>query len=304
MFLSSKIMNQDYYITVQRKLHHQWRVNYLWQTTNLFQSLASFLERGKPFHSSASSSSIKLIDIFSHASSFWKKLSVSSPYSHFTRRAGLLFCLFHTLLLSYVFHFMCCSFQKLFVTIPPFPRFGSRIDAQNGDARKSFARKDARWITWVQETAAQTTTPEMELPEVTAVRMLATQIQSALQCQPRRGYLWTRVSTRCTRQFRNQSQRWLRITGMLDVSTVRNKDFYTNISGNSAMPPSLGSMTSQCLQQRDSYPYMFTDPLHSLSSPYGSHPARSACNPTAAHQQSHYSTSNGGTPTGKLRTES
>lgn len=67
------------------------------------------------------------------------------------------------------------------------------------------------------------------------------------------------------------------------------------------MPPSLGSMTSQCLQQRDGYPYMFTDPLHSLSSPYGSHPARSACNPTAAHQQSHYSTSNGGSATGKLR---
>lgn len=60
------------------------------------------------------------------------------------------------------------------------------------------------------------------------------------------------------------------------------------------MPPSLGSMTSQCLQQRDGYPYMFTDPLHSLSSPYNSHPRSSSCNPTAAHQQSHYSPSNSG----------
>lgn len=67
------------------------------------------------------------------------------------------------------------------------------------------------------------------------------------------------------------------------------------------MPPSLGSMTSQCLQQRDGYPYMFTDPLHSLSSPYGTHPSRTACNPTAAHQQSHYSTSNGGSATGKSK---
>lgn len=69
------------------------------------------------------------------------------------------------------------------------------------------------------------------------------------------------------------------------------------------MPPSLGSMTSQCLQQRDGYPYMFTDPLHSLSSPYSTHPSRTACNPTAAHQQSHYSTSNGGSATGKLKPE-
>ncbi|CRK87764.1 CLUMA_CG001543, isoform A [Clunio marinus] len=68
----------------------------------------------------------------------------------------------------------------------------------------------------------------------------------------------------------------------------------------SAMPPSLGSMTSQCLQQRDGYPYMFTDPLHSLSSPYSTHPSRTACNPTAAHQQSHYSTSNGGSATGVI----
>lgn len=65
-------------------------------------------------------------------------------------------------------------------------------------------------------------------------------------------------------------------------------------SNYSAMPPSLGSMTSQCLQQRDGYPYMFSDPLHSLSSPYNSHPRSSSCNPTAAHQQSHYSPSNSG----------
>lgn len=51
----------------------------------------------------------------------------------------------------------------------------------------------------------------------------------------------------------------------------------------SAMPPSLGSMTSTCLQQRDAYPYMFTDPLHSLGNPYNTHPSRST--PSAAHQQ-------------------
>jgi paired box protein 6 len=53
------------------------------------------------------------------------------------------------------------------------------------------------------------------------------------------------------------------------------------------MTSSLGSMASSCLQQREAYPYMFHDPLHTLSAaagPYGSHP-RSACNPTAAHQQ-------------------
>ena len=40
-------------------------------------------------------------------------------------------------------------------------------------------------------------------------------------------------------------------------------------------------MTPTCLQQRDSYPYMFHDPL-ALGSPYGRNP----CNPTTAHQQS------------------
>ncbi|XP_037925748.1 paired box protein Pax-6 isoform X2 [Hermetia illucens] len=55
------------------------------------------------------------------------------------------------------------------------------------------------------------------------------------------------------------------------------------VSGYSSMTSSLGSMTSSCLQQRDSYPYMFHDPL-SLSSPYAAHP-RSSCNPAAAHQQ-------------------
>ncbi|KAG5669788.1 hypothetical protein PVAND_000081 [Polypedilum vanderplanki] len=70
----------------------------------------------------------------------------------------------------------------------------------------------------------------------------------------------------------------------------------------SAMPPSLGSMTSTCLQQRDAYPYMFTDPLHSLSSPYTSHSSRSSCTPTAAHQQppSQHYTSNGGSSTGVI----
>ncbi|KAH8376009.1 hypothetical protein KR093_004796 [Drosophila rubida] len=51
-----------------------------------------------------------------------------------------------------------------------------------------------------------------------------------------------------------------------------------------SMTSSLSSMTSSCLQQRDSYPYMFHDPL-SLGSPYATHPRNTACNPSAAHQQ-------------------
>ncbi|KAG4067626.1 hypothetical protein HA402_005398 [Bradysia odoriphaga] len=51
----------------------------------------------------------------------------------------------------------------------------------------------------------------------------------------------------------------------------------------SPMTTSLGSMTSSCLQQRDSYPYMFHDPL-ALSAQYAAHP-RPPCNPSAAHQQ-------------------
>ncbi|XP_055857754.1 paired box protein Pax-6 isoform X3 [Episyrphus balteatus] len=51
----------------------------------------------------------------------------------------------------------------------------------------------------------------------------------------------------------------------------------------SSMTSSLGSMTTSCLQQRDSYPYMFHDPL-SLGSPYAAH-SRTPCNPAAAHQQ-------------------
>lgn len=56
------------------------------------------------------------------------------------------------------------------------------------------------------------------------------------------------------------------------------------------MASTLGSMTSSCLQQRDSYhhPYMFHDPL-SLSAQYAAHPSRhhTPCNPAAAHQQPH-----------------
>ena len=94
-------------------------------------------------------------------------------------------------------------------------------------------------------------------------------------------------------------RQWLKIIGNLSktirIRNILETNFFFHLF--SAMPPSLGSMTSQCLQQRDGYPYMFTDPLHSLS-PYSSHPSRSACNPTAAHQQSHYSTS-GSPATGK-----
>lgn len=41
-------------------------------------------------------------------------------------------------------------------------------------------------------------------------------------------------------------------------------------------------LTSSCLQQREaSYPYMFHDPLHSLSSSYNTR----GCNPAVAHAQ-------------------
>ncbi|XP_033150537.1 paired box protein Pax-6 isoform X2 [Drosophila busckii] len=52
-----------------------------------------------------------------------------------------------------------------------------------------------------------------------------------------------------------------------------------------SMTSSLSSMTTTCLQQqRESYPYMFHDPL-SLGSPYATHPRNTPCNPAAAHQQ-------------------
>lgn len=60
-------------------------------------------------------------------------------------------------------------------------------------------------------------------------------------------------------------------------------------------------MGSSCLQQRDSYPYMFHDPL-SLSTPYATHP-RTPCNPAAAHQQppqhGSYGSNPGGNSTGE-----
>lgn len=48
-----------------------------------------------------------------------------------------------------------------------------------------------------------------------------------------------------------------------------------------------GGLSSSCLQQRDpsGYPYMFHDPLHSLSSSYNSRAAAAACNPAVAHAQ-------------------
>ncbi|EEB11187.1 Paired box protein Pax-6, putative [Pediculus humanus corporis] len=60
----------------------------------------------------------------------------------------------------------------------------------------------------------------------------------------------------------------------------------------SSMTSSLSSMNGSCLQQRDaasSYPYMFHDPLHSLSSTYNHSRAAAvsaACNSAAAHQNS------------------
>lgn len=70
------------------------------------------------------------------------------------------------------------------------------------------------------------------------------------------------------------------------------------------MTSSLSSMPSPCLQQRESYTYMFHDPL-SLSSPYAAH-TRNSCNPSTAHQQapqhSVYGTSSsaGGNNSGKF----
>ena len=66
------------------------------------------------------------------------------------------------------------------------------------------------------------------------------------------------------------------------------------------MTTSLGSMTSSCLQQRDSYPYMFHDPL-ALSAQYAAHP-RSSCNPAAAHQQPPQHASYASGPTGTSNT--
>ncbi|KAK6637568.1 hypothetical protein RUM44_007990 [Polyplax serrata] len=60
----------------------------------------------------------------------------------------------------------------------------------------------------------------------------------------------------------------------------------------SSMTSSLSSMNGSCLQQRDaasSYPYMFHDPLHSLSSTYNHSRAAAvsaACNSAVAHQNS------------------
>lgn len=49
-----------------------------------------------------------------------------------------------------------------------------------------------------------------------------------------------------------------------------------------------GGLSSSCLQQRDpgGYPYMFHDPLHSLSSSYNSR-AAAACNSGVPQPTSH-----------------
>lgn len=63
-------------------------------------------------------------------------------------------------------------------------------------------------------------------------------------------------------------------------------------SCSSSMTSSLSSMNGSCLQQREaasSYPYMFHDPLHSLSSTYNHSRAAAvsaACNSAVAHQNS------------------
>ncbi|XP_017774707.1 PREDICTED: paired box protein Pax-6 isoform X4 [Nicrophorus vespilloides] len=62
-----------------------------------------------------------------------------------------------------------------------------------------------------------------------------------------------------------------------------------------------GGLSSSCLQQRDpsGYPYMFHDPLHSLSSSYNSRAAAAACNPAVAHAQqtTHPAYASSATPT-------
>ena len=65
---------------------------------------------------------------------------------------------------------------------------------------------------------------------------------------------------------------------------------------------SLSSMSSSCLQQarehhhHSSYPYMFHDPLHSLSSTYNHSRVAAACNPAVAHAQSTVNTHPGAYP--------
>lgn len=93
-----------------------------------------------------------------------------------------------------MYYVLCFAELERFVTTKFYSitdRFGSRIDEQNGGARKSFARKGARWIMSVElaEMGAQTTTPETERPEAMAVRMWATRTPSARPCRPRQGYL-------------------------------------------------------------------------------------------------------------------
>ncbi|XP_063706311.1 paired box protein Pax-6 [Culicoides brevitarsis] len=64
------------------------------------------------------------------------------------------------------------------------------------------------------------------------------------------------------------------------------------------MAESYSSLTSSCLQQREGYPYSFSDPLHSLSAPYSRSPN---CTPAIAHQQpSSFSCSSVATSTGKI----
>lgn len=152
--------------------------------------------------------------------------SVASP--RFVRHAAAnpctlrFYCFRFTLFLHL---FLCLSYVPSRVLFPSHfrsfhvlfflsSRFGSPTDAQNGDARRSFARNDARWIMWAAaETGAQTTIPEMEMPEAMAAPTSATQTPSALQCPPHQDYLWIQGSTRCTRPFRSQLRRWPRTTG-------------------------------------------------------------------------------------------
>lgn len=113
-----------------------------------------------------------------HASSFWKMFSFpfcsASLNSMYTRPIVLSSSHSSTLL---------CISILVFVVLQTFVSFkfslhlhekrcGSATEGLSGGAKKSFARNDAPWITWVAEMGAQTTTiPETEMPAATAVLM-------------------------------------------------------------------------------------------------------------------------------------
>ncbi|CAH0560306.1 unnamed protein product [Brassicogethes aeneus] len=79
-------------------------------------------------------------------------------------------------------------------------------------------------------------------------------------------------------------------TGRLPINSGFNSMYSSIPQPIATMADTYSSMqsglSSSCLQQREAaYPYMFHDPLHTLSSSYNSRAAAAACNPAAAHSQ-------------------